>query len=382
MRKTYLASLILGALAACSTVPPTQATVDQYVDEARRIAGEDLKFLMPVCNPQPAVRAAPSQAMDESLAKLINQPAPEPGQAFDNLYYVGSAWVSAWVLKTSEGLILIDALNNATEASALIEGGMRRLGLDPAQIRYVLVTHGHGDHYGGAQMIAQRYGARIVASEIDWKMMETGLEFDSKMWDRPPQRDIAVRDGETLTLGDVTVRFMITPGHTLGTITPVFNVRDGGKTHKAMIWGGTSFNFGRDMGRLDGYIAQTERMRELSSQWGIDVPLSNHPGFDGTVAKLKARASAAPGSNPFVSGQPVVDRAMRVLNTCARAQKTRFVLMAQAGTGPLYAASTVAPSLMDAHAEEDDHVHAGMLALGHTQPAKPTAFPFNVMASR
>ena len=382
MRKTYLASLILGALAACSTVPPTQATVDQYVDEARRIAGEDLKFLMPVCNPQPAVRAAPSQAMDESLAKLINQPAPEPGQAFDNLYYVGSAWVSAWVLKTSEGLILIDALNNATEASALIEGGMRRLGLDPAQIRYVLVTHGHGDHYGGAQMIAQRYGARIVASEIDWKMMETGLEFDSKMWDRPPQRDIAVRDGETLTLGDVTVRFMITPGHTLGTITPVFNVRDGGKTHKAMIWGGTSFNFGRDMGRLDGYIAQTERMRELSSQWGIDVPLSNHPGFDGTVAKLKARASAAASSNPFVSGQPVVDRAMRVLNTCARAQKTRFVLMAQAGTGPLYAASTVAPSLMDAHAEEDDHVHAGMLALGHTQPAKPTAFPFNVMASR
>lgn len=382
MRKTYLASLILGALAACSTVPPTQATVDQYVDEARRIAGEDLKFLMPVCNPQPAVRAAPSQAMDESLAKLINQPAPEPGQAFDNLYYVGSAWVSAWVLKTSEGLILIDALNNATEASALIEGGMRRLGLDPAQIRYVLVTHGHGDHYGGAQMIAQRYGARIVASEIDWKMMETGLEFDSKMWDRPPQRDIAVRDGETLTLGDITVRFMITPGHTLGTITPVFNVRDGGKTHKAMIWGGTSFNFGRDMGRLDGYIAQTERMRELSSQWGIDVPLSNHPGYDGTVAKLKARAAAAPGSNPFVSGQPVVDRAMRVLNTCARAQKTRFVLMAQAGTGPLYAASTVAPSLMDAHAEEDDHVHAGMLALGHTQPAKPTAFPFNVMASR
>ena len=230
------------------------------------IAGEDLKFLMPVCNPQPAVRAAPSAAMDESLAKLINQPAPAPGQAFDNLYYVGAAWVSAWVLKTSEGLILIDALNNKKEAADLIEGGMRRLGLDPAQIRYVLVTHGHGDHYGGAQMIAERYGARIVASEIDWKMMETGLEFDSKMWDRPPQRDIAIKDGDTLTLGDTTVRFVITPGHTLGTISPVFDVRDGGRVHKAMIWGGTSFNFGRDMVRLDGYIAQTERMRELTAQ--------------------------------------------------------------------------------------------------------------------
>ena len=381
MRTALIGAVAFAALVACTTVPPSQGLVDQYVDDARRIAGEDLKFLMPVCNPQPAVRAAPSAAMDESLAKLINQPPPEPGQAFDNLYYVGATWVSAWVLKTSEGLILIDALNNTQEATHLIEGGMRRLGLDPAQIRYVLVTHGHGDHYGGAQMIADRYRARIVASEIDWKMMETGLEFDSKMWDRPPRRDIAVRDGETLTLGDTTVRFIITPGHTLGTISPVFDVRDGGRVHKAMIWGGTSFNFGRDMGRLDGYIAQTERMRELAAQWGIDVPLSNHPGFDGTVAKLKARATAAPGANPFVSGQPVVDRAMRVLNTCARAQKTRFLLTAQAGSGPLYATATDNLGPIAAHPDDDDHVLAGLLALAAPQEAKPTAFPFSMLVS-
>lgn len=381
IRTALLSSVALAALVACSTLPPSQATVDQYVDDARRLAGEDLKFLMPVCNPQPAVRAAPSAAMDESLAKLINQPPPEPGQAFDNLYYVGATWVSAWVLKTSEGLILIDALNNTQEATDLIEGGMRRLGLDPAQIRYVLVTHGHGDHYGGAQMIADRYRARIVASEIDWKMMETGLEFDSKMWDRPPKRDIAVRDGDTLTLGDTTVRFLITPGHTLGTISPVFEVRDGGRVHKAMVWGGTSFNFGRDMLRLDGYIAQTERMRELAAKWGIDVPLSNHPGFDGTVAKLKARATAAPGTNPFVSGQPVVDRAMRVLNTCARAQKARFLLTAQAGSGPFYAAATDDLGHIGAHHEGDDHVQAGILALATPSNAKPTAFPFSFAAS-
>jgi metallo-beta-lactamase class B len=380
IRSALVGGVALAALVACSTFTPSQVTVDQYVEDARRIAGEDLKFLMPVCNPQPAVRAAPSPAMDEMLAKLINQPPPEPGQAFDNLYYVGSAWVSAWVLKTSEGLILIDALNNAKEAADLIEGGMHRLGLDPAQIRYVLVTHGHGDHYGGAQMIAERYGARIVASEIDWQMMETGLEFDSKLWDRPPKRDIAVRDGETLTLGDITVRFMITPGHTLGTITPVFDVRDGGRAHKAMIWGGTSFNFGRDMGRLDGYIAQTERIRELSSKWGIDVPLSNHPGYDGTVAKLKARTTAAPGSNPFVSGQAVVDRAMRVLNTCARAQKTRFQLTAQAGAGNIYAAEMNVQGQMGSHNDDDDHIHAGILAFSNTYDAQPMSFPFSVYA--
>ena len=351
-RSVTLSGAVLAALLACTTTPEppaTQGVVDQYVADARQIASEDLKFLMPVCNPQPAVRAAPSAAMDEGLAKLINQPPPEPGQAFDNLYYVGSAWVSAWVLKTSEGLILIDALNNTKEAVELIEGGMRRLGLDPAQIRYVLVTHGHGDHYGGAQMIADRYRARVVASEIDWKMMETGLEFDSKLWDRPPKRDMSVKDGETLKLGDTTIRFIITPGHTLGTISPVFDVRHGGKVHKVMIWGGTSFNFGRDMLRLDGYIAQTERMRKLAAEWGIDVPLSNHPGFDGTVAKLKARAAAPGAANPFVSGQPVVDRAMRVLNTCARAQKARFLMTASGGTKDAYASTgTVVESLADA----------------------------------
>jgi len=372
IRTASLGSVAVAALMACTTIaepPASQATVDQHVADAQRIAGEDLKFLMPVCNPQPAVRAAPSAAMDEMLGKLIAQTPPEPGQAFDNLYYVGSAWVSAWVLKTSDGLILIDALNNNKEAADLIEGGMRRLGLDPAQIRYVLVTHGHGDHYGGAQMLAERYRARVVASEIDWKMMETGLEFDSKQWDRPPKRDMAVKDGDTLKLGDTTVRFMVTPGHTLGTISPVFDVRHEGQAHKAMIWGGTSFNFGRDMGRLDSYIAQTERMRQLAAQWGIDVPLSNHPGFDGTVAKLKARATAPKGANPFVSGQPVVDRAMRVLNTCARAQKARFLLAAGGGSGEVYASAAAA--------------HEGAAhEVAHDKPAAaaPVVFPYSAHA--
>jgi metallo-beta-lactamase class B len=349
-RSIALSTAALAALVACTTTPEppaTQSVVEQFVADSRRIAGEDLKFLMPICNPQPAVRAAPSAATEERLANLINQPAPEPGQAFDNLYYVGSAWVSAWVLKTSEGLILIDALNNTKEATELILGGMRRLGLDPAQIRYVLVTHGHGDHYGGAQMIADRYSARVVASEIDWKMMETGLEFDSKLWDRPPKRDMAVNDGDTLTLGDSTIRFVITPGHTLGTISPVFDVRNGGKVHKAMIWGGTAFNFGRDMQRLDGYIAATVRMGKIAAQMGIDVPLSNHPTYDGTVAKLKARVAAPSAANPFISGQPVVGRAMQVLGTCARAQRARFQMMAHGGTEQVLATADLDPLSME-----------------------------------
>ncbi|MEN9537927.1 MAG: hypothetical protein RLZZ126_162 [Pseudomonadota bacterium] len=323
---SVIATAALTAWSQPTTPPPTQATVDQHVASATRIAGEDLKFLLPICRPQPAARAQPSPQMDESLRKLIEQAPPEPGQAFDNLYYVGSAWVSAWVLKTSDGLILIDALNNALEATALIEGGMRKLGLDPAQIRYVIVTHGHGDHYGGAAMLAEKYRARVVASETDWQMMETQLEFDSRMWSRPPKRDISVRDGDTLTLGDTTLRFFVTPGHTLGTLSPVFDVRHGSKTHRALIWGGTSFNFGRDMGRLDGYIVATERLREQAERLDIDVPLSNHPAYDGTVAKLAARKVQPHMANPFATGTSNTSRAMQVLGECAKAQRTRFLI--------------------------------------------------------
>lgn len=95
-------------------------------------------------------------------------------------------------------MILIDAMNNALEAAALVEGGTRKLGLDPAQIKYVIVTHGHGDHCGGAAMLTNKYKSRVVASAVDWDQMEGALEFDSRQWSRPPKRDIAVKDRDPL----------------------------------------------------------------------------------------------------------------------------------------------------------------------------------------
>ncbi len=268
MRMPFLVTLAAAAaLTACATrapAPTTQATVDAHVAKATAIAGDDLKGLMPVCNPQPAVRPS-GPAIEQLLQRWISAPPPEPGQAFDNLYYVGSGAVSAWVLKSSAGLILIDAMNNALEASALIEGGMRKLGLDPAQIKYIVVTHGHGDHYGGAAMLAEKYKARVVASAIDWQMMESGLEFDSPQWSRPPKRDIAVNDGDTLKLGDTTLTLYVTPGHTLGTLSPVIELKSGGRTHRAMLWGGTGFNFPHVPERFTAYSDSALRFANSST---------------------------------------------------------------------------------------------------------------------
>src|SRR5690606_4638805 len=109
-------------------------------------------------------------------------------------------------------------------------------GLDPAQIRYVIVSHGHNDHFGGARHLQQTYGAHIVMSEADWSHMVTWPQRGSPA---PfPDRDLVIRDGDVVTLGGTSVRIVVTPGHTPGTISPIFPVKDGARTHVVGYWGG------------------------------------------------------------------------------------------------------------------------------------------------
>ena len=90
---------------------------------------------------------------------------------FDNLYYVGSKYIGAWVLNTSEGIILIDSMNSSDDVQKVIVPGIKKLGLDPTKIKYVLVTHEHFDHYGGAKYIQDTFGATVLMSSIDWDFM-------------------------------------------------------------------------------------------------------------------------------------------------------------------------------------------------------------------
>ncbi|TPG51921.1 MBL fold metallo-hydrolase [Roseomonas nepalensis] len=307
------AAAALPAIPAGAEVPPA---VQRHLDLAWEAAGADLGPYLRLGNTALVPPAAPKV----DLGPLINQPVPPPGQAFDNLFYVGARWVSAWILRTSEGLILIDALNNDDEAESVIGGGMRRLGLDPAQIRYLIVTHGHGDHYGGAGWVKRVAAPKVVASETDWRMMATRLEFDAPEWGRPPERDVAVKDGDRITLGDTTVELLETPGHTMGTLSLVFPVRGGGQEHRALLWGGTAFNFGAQpdrIRRLQGYIDATDRLRGMARARDLDVFVSNHAGYDEAIAKLAAMPAA--GRNPFVIGADTTARALTVMHECARA---------------------------------------------------------------
>ena len=326
-----LAVLPLTVLAACSTEPATppvsEATMQAHIDAATKAAGSEFTPFLTLCKPAPAVRPARTPEGEKNLAALIAKPSPLAAKAFDNLYWLGDSWVSAWAIKTSDGIILLDALNNSKEAANLIEGRMRRLGLNPAQIKDIIITHGHGDHYGGVPYFVRRYHPRVIMGEPDWTMTETKLDFESASWDPPPKRDVAAKEGDTVTLGDTTVTLYLTPGHTPGTMSPVFDVTWKGEHHRVLEWGGTGFNFGKDFNKLDSFIAQTERMKAVVAQQNIDVLISNHPTLDDAPAKLAEMRKDPNGPNPFVVGTEGVQRALTVMNECGKAQRDRFTLM-------------------------------------------------------
>ena len=234
-------------------------------------------------------------------------------KVFDNLYYLGMTEYSVWGITTSEGIILLDAIYDYSIEDE-VTGGLKTLGLDPTSIKYVIVSHGHLDHAGGAKYLQETYGAKLIMSAADYDL----LDQQNPSW--KPKRDIVATDGMKLTLGDTTLTLYLTPGHTLGTISTIIPLRDGARRHTAAAWGGTRFNFGRNQDQLAMYAKSAARFRDVAGAAGADVLLSNHTEFDGSKTKLPAALARKPGApNPFVVGSDTVKRYLTVANECAQA---------------------------------------------------------------
>jgi metallo-beta-lactamase class B len=284
--------------------------IDRHVAQAQAIAARSpavppalisnlfiVSRLAGLCAP-PDV-AAPANGPSVALA---------PTRAFDQLYYVGTSIVGAWALKTDAGIILFDAMNNEAEARDVIEPGLRMLGLDPAEIRIIVLTHGHGDHWGGARYLQDKYGARVLLGRGDGGLL--ALRNEGR-WGDPPRIDGEVRDGITVKLGRARVRLYIMPGHTPGSITALIPVTDNGRPHLVALSGGTGLapQYEADRGvpshhaGMKGYIASTERLIALGKRAGIDGAISTHPFFDGTRDKIRDRAANPRAPSPWVMGR-------------------------------------------------------------------------------
>ena len=314
-----------------TSAPGVSADAQKHIEAARAAAGTMWEgVFQPVCNgavglaipPAPRAGGAANRGnAGRAGARPGGPPAAparetwyaEPQKVFDNLYFVGQTEYSAWAVATSQGIILLDAIYDYS-VEAEVDEGLRKLGLNPADIKYVIVSHGHLDHAGGAKHLQEKYGARLIMSAADYDL----LDQQNPSW--KPKRDMVATDGMKLTLGDVTMTLYLTPGHTEGTISTVFPVRDGNAKHIVATWGGTLFNFGRNRPRLESYAQQAERFKEIVTKAGADVMLSNHTVYDGSKTKLPAmKARKAGEKHPYVIGTDGVRRYLTVVGECARA---------------------------------------------------------------
>jgi metallo-beta-lactamase class B len=249
----------------------------------------------------------------------------EPARVFDNLYFVGGKVHSAWALTTRDGIILIDTIY-PYNSEELIIGGMRKFGLDPKNIKYVLVSHAHGDHIGGAEMLQTRYGVRVVMGGPDWDWV---AKYPNRYKTMAPKRDIAATDGMKITLGDTTVTIWLTPGHTPGTLSYTFTVLDRGRPVNVAYSGGTAFNFVNNtpdpgIKNFQTYIDSQKHMAAKAASTGATVLLSNHSEFDNAFNKNRMLAGRGDGPHPYELGADWVQRYFQVMQGCARAAQLKL----------------------------------------------------------
>jgi metallo-beta-lactamase class B len=311
MRILSTATLML--LAGTAHGQYSNPDVARHVAAARTIAGEHAGMVDRLCPRPDTERAGTTPRRGPRPTPPRESWHAEPVKVFDNLYFVGEIEFSAWAVTTSDGIIVIDPIFDYSVEDEVV-GGLTKLGLDPKDIRYVIVSHGHYDHAGGAKLLQERFNARVLMTAADWDM----LERDKPAW--LPRRDVEVTDGQKLTLGDTTLEMHFTPGHTNGTISTLIPVRDGAARHVAALWGGTLFNFGPDAERFTAYAASAARFRDIAARAGADVLLSNHTDYDGSKEKLPALATrTANAPHPYVVGADSVRRYLTVANECAQA---------------------------------------------------------------
>jgi metallo-beta-lactamase class B len=307
---------LTAALFNAPAIGQTADTVEAHIAAARAAAGEhhpgifDGLCMSPSAGPNTATEAPP--APDRSVFHV------EPVKVFDNLYFVGEKEYSAWAVTTSEGIILLDTIW-AYSVEDEIDGGLRKLGFDPAQIKYALVTHGHIDHVGGGRYLQDHFGTRIIMSAADWDLVDRSQRISPK-----PKRDMIATDGQKLTLGDTTLTFYLTPGHTLGTVSVLIPVKDNGKPHLVAEWGGTGFNFQHSRERFQTYVDSAARFGDIVARAGADALIANHTNLDGSKIKIPALATRRPGEeHPYVIGKDAVRGYVKVAEECARASLLR-----------------------------------------------------------
>lgn len=301
-----LAATLAGSLYGQAQTKPDSAQVKEHLEKARALAGTQWApaFQFFCVDPR---------------ANSNDDPPIEPSKIFDNVYTIGNTGTVAYAITTSDGIILLDSLA-ANQVDSVLLPGMRKLGLDPGQVKLVVVAHGHADHFGGSSYFQDR-GAHVAMSAEDWDFIAPKPGAATK-GPPPPKRDIALVEGQPVGLGDVKVTPVLTPGHTPGSMGFLFPVKDGGKTYIAAMFGSTMLTATRPTPeQFDQYLTAVGHFRAEAVKAGVEVEMQNHPLMDdytGRLAQLRTRKPGGP--NPFIVGRENYPAFLDVMAECLRAQ--------------------------------------------------------------
>ncbi len=283
--------------------------------------------------PSPAAAAAPVPETSAPAAQRTIPPRSQwytdPVKAFDNLVYVGGSRddnFNVWAVATSEGIILINS-GHDYNVEELVVNGLEQLGLDPGQIKYVIVNEGEPQFYGGSKLLQDRYDARVLMSEADWDVVaRSNVPAETK-----PRKDMVITDGQELTLGDVTVTLYLTPGHTPGSVSLLVSpLKDGTQSHVGSVVGGRGAGgaqlqngvryYPTEIESMRLWSASVKRFKSLADSAGADAFLSLHHSWDKTLDKLHALKFRRPGEAHTLVSETATGRYLTVVSECMDAQ--------------------------------------------------------------
>jgi metallo-beta-lactamase class B len=190
-------------------------------------------------------------------------------------------------------------------------------------VKYVLLSHGHGDHDGGAKELQDEIeGVTLVYGAEDWDLIATQENRPGGM----PKRQRSGDDGMVISVGDASVEVLTMPGHTAGTLSYLFEVKDNGKPLRVAYNGGTAIRWNADPDYYDGYIAASQKVADAAAEFGATVLLSNHNDFDNAYYKAHLAATRQPGMpNPFEVGEEGVQGYYKMVQACTAAAKLRAI---------------------------------------------------------
>jgi metallo-beta-lactamase class B len=334
IRRYLLSSLFTGLVLAGWTALDANAQAakaEEHVAAAKTIAAEPgLYDLTPTFNL--LFKERKPQSIEEALKKGANPRARrvperaqwyvEPMKVFDNLFNVGTEWY-VWAVKTSDGVILLNA--GRDYAAESLPENLQKVGLDPASVKYVILHNADPANYGAAKMFQDRYHARILTSEADWNIIAKSTDAAPEI---KPRKDMAVKDGQKLVLGDTTLTIYITPGNDSGTLSTVVPLKDGNAKHVGLMVGGRDWDaaeqgvvyFPSEDIAIKTWIASANRLRDIAAKANADVFLSVRGLYDQEKEKVKVLGVLKPGGpHPYVNAK-ALDRYLHVISECMSAQ--------------------------------------------------------------